>query len=369
MHHLNKGSSSIGLLFMLFLIFAFSLALAGGGSNFSANQTQYPNSNSTTGGSTTGGTSSGGSGTGGTIGNTTNGIGSSTGGTTNNNNGYGTTGSGQIIVTTTLAPGLKNLQLRTFTIITLTPAPTSPPPQPSLATELYDCTVVKETTKSDSQVLRAYAPQIAGPTDSLKVWFTDEKTPQLGVSKITYHGPTGNIVKTLPISEMKTGGPESANPVLTGFGYADEPDVHWRGTDTLGRPIFPAIFLTDITSDPNSNAGDWEVAGDNAKPYPPDAIFGTWKVTEKIFDSAWNPTIQVGQNADTNNHWDLGPGSDPVPASAGSSEEFGTEARWEVSKLNLQPGHTYRVEFMVHDGDATQVGGDVDQACGSIRIP
>ena len=51
-----------------------------------------------------------------------------------------------------------------------------------------------------------------------------------------------------------------------------------------------------------------------------------------------------------------------------------TEARWNVSDLScngvpLQKGHTYRMQFMVHDGDQNKTGGDVGQACATVIIP
>ena len=51
-----------------------------------------------------------------------------------------------------------------------------------------------------------------------------------------------------------------------------------------------------------------------------------------------------------------------------------TEARWNVNDLTcngvpLQRGHTYRMQFMVHDGDQNKSGGDVGQACSIVTIP
>ena len=43
--------------------------------------------------------------------------------------------------------------------------------------------------------------------------------------------------------------------------------------DTNGRPLRPALYITDITNDPNCTAGDQQKGG---QPYDPVGIFGSW---------------------------------------------------------------------------------------------
>ena len=64
----------------------------------------------------------------------------------------------------------------------------------------------------------------------------------------------------------------------------------------------------------------------------------------------------------------LGAGSDPVPAGL-VNEGYGAEARWDISMLGLLSGHTYRLYFIVHDGDQNKAGGDCGQGCSTIYIP
>src|SRR5206468_476353 len=60
------------------------------------------------------------------------------------------------------------------------------------------------------------------------------------------------------------------------------------GTDPFGRPIFPALFITDVTSNPSANGGDWQQdPGNNAKAQPPSRVCGTWKTASR------NPTTGV----------------------------------------------------------------------------
>ncbi|MBA2462998.1 MAG: hypothetical protein H0V45_14750, partial [Actinobacteria bacterium] len=49
-----------------------------------------------------------------------------------------------------------------------------------------------------------------------------------------------------------------------------------------------------------------------------------------------------------------------------SNEGFGAEARWNVADLGLRTLHTYRMQFMVHDGDQNKTGGDSGEACMSV---
>jgi hypothetical protein len=40
-----------------------------------------------------------------------------------------------------------------------------------------------------------------------------------------------------------------------------------------------------------------------------------------------------------------------------------------VDDLGLQPGHPYRMRFMVHDGDQHGTRGDTGQACMHVVMP
>jgi hypothetical protein len=132
--------------------------------------------------------------------------------------------------------------------------------------------------------------------------------------------------------------------------------------------MFPALFVTDITGNPTSRAGDWQQGSSSA--IPPSAVFGTWKGAVMTIDKSVTPnTVTVTPDADpSRNRWSLGPGSDAPPAGTGT-DSFGSEARWNVSSLGLQQGHAYRVVFMVHDGDQNKSGGDSGEACMTVVIP
>jgi hypothetical protein len=122
--------------------------------------------------------------------------------------------------------------------------------------------------------------------------------------------------------------------------------------------MWPVLFVTDISTDPNSKAGDWQQGG---RPIAPNAVFGTWKAAVRTVDNtASPPAVTITPDADpAKNNWTLGTGANTPPAGL-SNEGFGTEARWNVS---LIPGHSYRLQVIVHDGDQNKAGGDSGEAC------
>jgi hypothetical protein len=133
-------------------------------------------------------------------------------------------------------------------------------------------------------------------------------------------------------------------------------------TDPSGRPMFPAMFATDITNNPNSRAGDWQQLNDNSTAIGPTRMFGTWK-------AATQSETSITPDADpAKNNWSLGAGADPAPTSV-TSQGYTSEVVWSTSSLGLIPGHAYRLQVVVHDGDQNQTGGDVGEACVNMVIP
>jgi hypothetical protein len=129
--------------------------------------------------------------------------------------------------------------------------------------------------------------------------------------------------------------------------------------------MFPAIFITDTTYGGDPLGGDWQFGGTGIKP---SFVSGTWKGAVRTIDQTTN-TVTVTPDADpAANNWNLGPGADPVPPGL-QNEGYGAEIRWDIADLGLQPGHTYRLYFIVHDGDQNKVGGDCGQGCAFITMP
>jgi hypothetical protein len=226
---------------------------------------------------------------------------------------------------------------------------------------------------------------------TLQVFYNDEHALTLGINKVTVKTKTGTSTTTCDVTPLPSPAPSSAanpNVGLTSGGNANT-TCSQGDVDVSNRPIYPALFITDITNcAPNDQScnlgGDWQYGGTGI---PPNAVFGTWKGAARLVDmtkSTTNPTITVTPDADpAKNNYNLdGTQSlmpDPVPAGL-VNQGYGAEIRWDVSNLHttnpgaaggqpLVSGRTYRLYVMVHDGDQNKAGGDSGQACIFLTMP
>jgi hypothetical protein len=216
---------------------------------------------------------------------------------------------------------------------------------------------------NESEVLRAIVPSGGAPIASVRLYYNDEHALTLGVRSVVVEGRTHDF----PVSEL-TDNPGTVRSPRTGTNDLVGDDA---GTDPVGRPMWPALFVTDTTANPEARGGDWQMGG---KAWNPSAVFGTWKSAVRTVSMG---IAEVTPDADpAKNGWDLG-GGDPLPASlmngmgmmgmkgmmgmnGAKDEGYGAEVRWD---LVLVVGHTYRIQVMVHDGDQNKVGGDSGEAC------
>ena len=226
--------------------------------------------------------------------------------------------------------------------------------------QLTDCGYPMGTTGlaavvfNESTVLEAVVPSGGEPTATIAVFYNDEHAMTLGVRQVVLMSAAGSMMTDFPVSPLPSDPGSVTDPMLgTTMITGDN-----SGLDVSLRPMWPALFITDTTQNPNSRAGDWQSGG---VPVGPKAVFGSWKAAVRVVDKTVNPpTATITPDADPKmNNWNLGPGSDPVPMGL-MDLGFGAEARFVVS---LTKGHTYRLQVMVHDGDQRKVGGDSGQAC------
>jgi hypothetical protein len=208
-------------------------------------------------------------------------------------------------------------------------------------------------TFNESEVLRAIQPAIESGMGIVRVFYNDEHALTLGVRSVDVKTTAGTTTTDYPVTPLTTD-PGSATDPTTG---TNELAGDNNGLDPSLRPMWPALFLTDITSDPQSRAGDWQHGG---RPINPDAIFGSWKAAVRTVDRTKSPaTVTITPDADpAKNNWTL-PGGDAVPTGL-ANEGFGAEMRWNVP---LAAGHSYRLQVIVHDGDQNKAGGDSGEAC------
>jgi hypothetical protein len=136
-----------------------------------------------------------------------------------------------------------------------------------------------------------------------------------------------------------------------------------------GRPLWPALFYTDLTENGGaSRAGDWQQGGQG---FAPHRVCGTWKAAVRTVDKTRTPnTVTVTPDNDpAKNDWNIAGGDVPPGGFAALADEgYGAECVWFVSQLGLKPGHTYRMYFMVHDGDQNKTGGDAGHGCTTVHI-
>ncbi len=223
---------------------------------------------------------------------------------------------------------------------------------------------------NESEVLRYAEPgpsTCGNATSEIRMYYGDEHAMTLGVKSVVVKTSSGTTTTNYPITPKSTTPGCVINPLVgSTISSGDQ-----AGNDVAaggGRPLWPALFITDLTTNGStSRVGDWQQGGTGVAPHK---ICGTWKSATRTVDKTTNPEVVTvtPESNPTKNNWTLGAGSD-VPAVGFSSlkdEGFGTEVVWNVSQLGLLPGHTYRLQFMVHDGDQNKTGGDVGQSCTTI---
>jgi hypothetical protein len=206
---------------------------------------------------------------------------------------------------------------------------------------------------NEDEVLRAIAPSGGAPVGTVALFYNDEHALTLGVREVGVKSASGTTTTDYPVSPLTTDPGSVTNPQTgTNQLVGDQ-----SGLDASLRPMWPVLFITDITADPNSRSGDWQQGG---RPINPNAVFGSWKAAVRTVDNTVSPaTVTITPDADpAKNNWTLA-GGDTAPAGL-TNQGFGAEARWSVP---IASGHSYRVQVMVHDGDQNKAGGDSGEAC------
>jgi hypothetical protein len=206
---------------------------------------------------------------------------------------------------------------------------------------------------NESEVLRGFSIVGTGANPGVAAWYSDEHALLLGIEPPN-------------VTDMTE--PPAIQDAATKTARVHNPQIgNTASTDSKGRPLYPAAFVTKITP-PNQTGrqGDWQQQNDNSNADPPQDLFGTWKHATQATD--------IGSMNDPPANNSFGPGADTPPTGL-KYEKFRTEVRWDLFSLTDQNGqpitahNAYRVQFMVHDGDQNKDGGDVGQACVNITIP
>ncbi len=213
---------------------------------------------------------------------------------------------------------------------------------------------------NESTVLAGASVNVANST--LDMWYSDEHALNLGVSSVTVISATGHSTTTnYTVSPLTTDPEGVTNPSVGDMATTGDQ----AAVDTSGRLLYPTLYITDITANPNSTSGDWQNGG---TAIAPSAVYGSWKsYTITVDHQLGTITDTAGADPTNANDWtQLGAGADTPPSTLPSSLGYCTDVQWNLNTLYSQglliPGHSYRFYFIVHDGDQIHPGGDCGQA-------
>jgi len=211
----------------------------------------------------------------------------------------------------------------------------------------------------------------------LQMFYTDEHALSLGISEVVFPNGTTQKFEVEPF-DFNNDSPRCVlNPKIGNLDFKSSSplsnvDVNKCAGDVdCGRPLPPMLYITDITVNTDQTHDDWQFHG---KEYPPYKLCGSWKSVRKTINADGTFTVDpefakpidpVVKNINSG-VWNLGAGSDPAPKSGyngAAPQAYGAEIVWDIDLLGLDASHTYKFQFLVHDGDQNKGGGDVGEAC------
>jgi hypothetical protein len=212
---------------------------------------------------------------------------------------------------------------------------------------------LSSTIFNEDGVLRAIVPGGTSSGGVVKAFYNDEHALTLGVRNVVVKSSSGSTSTDYTVTGLSSD-PGSATSPKTGTNLLSGDQ---SGLDQSLRPMWPVLFITDVTTKPNDRSGDWQMGG---RPIAPNAVYGSWKSAIRTVDNTVSPpTVTITPDADpAKNDWNLAGGD--APPSGLSDEGYGAEIVWNVP---LQAGHSYRVQVLVHDGDQNKAGGDSGEGC------
>lgn len=232
--------------------------------------------------------------------------------------------------------------------------------------------VATDVAFNESDVLAAFSPQFQISSGyTINVWYTDEHAMTLGIREIQVVTSSGTAITDYAVSPLATSPGAQPNPsvgaiALSGDQAGVDTSTCTGSPDSCSRPMYPAAFVTDTTTNSTSMSGDWQYGG---PAFVPDGVYGTWKAAVRVIDKTQSPprvSVTPDNDPAQKNQWNLGSG---VPAPAGiPTEGYTAVVSWNSSHLGLISGHSYRIQFMVHDGDQNQSGGDVGENCVNLTM-
>ena len=142
--------------------------------------------------------------------------------------------------------------------------------------------VLTSVTFNESDVLRAIQPSGSASSGVVRLFYNDEHALTLGVRSVVVKTASGSTttdytVSPLPADPGSVTSPQTGTNVLAGA---------QSGLDPSLRPMWPSLFITDVSVAPTSRVGDWQQGG---RPSAPNAVYGTWKAAVRTVDETVSP--------------------------------------------------------------------------------
>lgn len=243
----------------------------------------------------------------------------------------------------------KNLQLLTFSGITVTPTPIPSISTPSTTASASGVTCPTENSgwANEPEILQGFDPGPGGTMSAggkVRVWVKDEAPPFISQGEVVDVN-TGAITtkgdRTGKDTQLDGGGFFLWEPTLYVIPTTQQINANNVYCDATSpappcTPHFPDVIKGDYDNDPNGNAGK----------HGPEVAAAATK------GPALDPIGQFQNNMNAG-------GDNPNGRMA---DKYFSEYIWDVNALGLQPG-TYFGQFVIHDGD-TQIAVD----CFTIKL-
>src|SRR5437867_1462753 len=180
---------------------------------------------------------------------------------------------------------------------------------------------------NESAVLRAFSPVSTTTTArgqglTIKMWYNDEHALTLGVRRVVVKSSSGTTTTNYPF----TATPSSPATVVSPQVGATAASGDQTGNDVAvggGRPMWPVLFITDLTlNGTSSRAGDWQQGGIGVAPQK---VSGIWKGAVRTVDKTVSPAkVTITPDADpAKNGWAGIPDAPPSGCASLKHEGYG----------------------------------------------
>ncbi len=128
--------------------------------------------------------------------------------------------------------------------------------------------VLTSVVFNESDVLRAIAPSGSASSGVVRLFYNDEHALTLGVRSVSVTTASGSSTTNYTVSALSADPGSVTNPQTGSNILAGDQN----GLDQSLRPMWPALFITDVTGSSTSRIGDWQQGG---RPTGPNAVYGT----------------------------------------------------------------------------------------------